>query len=690
MANVTYYAAAGALLAALAVFLAFAPGATAARRALALLVGISASMTLTTAYATARPEPGAFGALADISLLGVLVTIGFFALYPRPAAPRSPHAALLVACAALVLASLATWLFARERLFAGPNPRLTLGWHWLGPYGEAVGIVGGLLTLSALSRLRGMPSHRGPLLVVCALALAVWLAPGAVLGAWAAATLGGGAYAPSALAPIPGDPLRLTAALWVAGWIVVPLAAIAYALLALRTRLPLVLAALGIALGAIGAFTPVAIAWSGAILTAALIPYAMTRHGALGGATAPRWAAGLLAATAGTGAFLVVNALLLGLAPENPLVLAVGILLGLVAGVAALAFTLPRALGALAALASTPDRTLARLDPYRALLVREREAGAPREALAEKLRMVRASLGVTDHEHDVLEYAIYGDSASRRGVAQGGVILGRYRVERTLREGGAGVTYLCADERLGRRVVLKALRGGGDDVLDAVMHEAQAMSRVRDAHVVTLLDVERVGNEAFLVMEHVEGGSLADRLAQGKLTPDELGRIGDDLLAGLDAVHAAGLVHRDVKPSNVLLTDAGRAKIADFGIAHLPGFETTAAANPGSASVAGTIRYMSPEHARGRRVDARSDLFSAAATLYEAWTGEAYLAPEPGESAVELQLRAASAGPFARAWNGPARMLPFWRRALDPRPAERFQSADEMRGALAKTMVGGG
>ncbi|HUR69935.1 MAG TPA: serine/threonine-protein kinase [Candidatus Thermoplasmatota archaeon] len=693
VANVTYYAAAGALLAALAAFLAFTPGGTPARRALAAMVALSSCASFASAHATATLWPGAFGALADIGLVSTLAALAFFALFPRPVPLRRAHGVGFALAAAVVVATALVWIFARGAVLGAPEPRLTLAWHWLGPYGEAIGVLGGLAILSALVRIRELPpdERRGAIVLASGVALPVWLAPGAIGAAWAVARASGAAYAPSALQTIPGDTLGATAWLWSAAWLGVPIAAILYALFALRTRLPLAFALLGVVLGALGATTSLAVAWTGAILTVAIPPYAMARYGVLGGATAPRWAAALLAASVTLGVFLLVNALALSLAPENPLVLAVGVLVGLVAAGATLALVLPRARGALASLTAAPEDTRARLEPYRAILAREREAGTPRDALVERLRGIRASLGVTDHEHAVMEHALFGDSAARRGhgVAEGRVVLGRYRVERTLAEGGAGVTYLCSDERLGRTVVIKALRGRADDALDAVLHEARAMSRVRDARVVTLLDVERVGDEAYLVMEHMEGGSLADRLAKGPLAPSDLRTVGDDLLAALGAIHAAGLVHRDVKPSNVLLTRDGRAKLADFGIAHLPGFETTAAANAGSAAVAGTIRYMSPEHARGRRVDARSDLFSAAATLYEAATGAPYLAAQPGESAVELQLRAAAASPFERPQAAP---LPraFWERALHPVASERFGSAHEMRVALDKSLVGAG
>jgi serine/threonine-protein kinase len=159
-----------------------------------------------------------------------------------------------------------------------------------------------------------------------------------------------------------------------------------------------------------------------------------------------------------------------------------------------------------------------------------------------------------------------------------------------------------------------------------------------------------------------------------------------DLLDGLGAVHGAGLLHRDVKPSNVLLTKDGRAKLADFGVAHLPGLETT----KGAEHTVGTVRYMSPEQARGKKLDARSDLFSAVATLYEAYTGKPYLEAHPNESAMELQLRAAAQGEFKKPIK-PAALRGWFGKSLDPEPERRFQSAEEMtRGLQAAGIVGPG
>jgi len=332
-----------------------------------------------------------------------------------------------------------------------------------------------------------------------------------------------------------------------------------------------------------------------------------------------------------------------------------------------------------------------KLEVYRSALERAHAGGAeptPREA--EMLASLRAELGVSERDHLVLEYAFRsrGAPAALNGHAlePGGVVLGKYRVQRFLGAGANGATYLAEDIVLRRAVVVKALRPERASDPD-VLREARAMSAIRHPNVVTVFDVDRVGDQAYIVMEHLEGGSLAERLERGPLAPQEFRVVARGVLDALAAVHEAGAVHRDVKPSNVLLTRDGEAKLADFGVAHLPGLETTAGGLHDGSSAVGTIRFMSPEQARGRRVTKRSDLFGAAATLYEAWTGEPYLKPLPGESAVELQMRAARAEPFQKRSVTPAALKAWFAKGLHPEPERRFASAKAMREALERALA---
>jgi len=338
------------------------------------------------------------------------------------------------------------------------------------------------------------------------------------------------------------------------------------------------------------------------------------------------------------------------------------------------------------------DRTeeARRIDAYRAAVQAELDSGTDPADASRKLRPLRAQLGVSDRDHAVIEHLLRSTGESQApSLTEGQLFLHRYRVARALGQGGAGKTYLCRDERVGRDVVVKALRAppASEEGLSALVREARAIGALNHPNVVTLHDIEQVGAEAYIVMEHLPGGSLAQRLRGEPMPRQDVVRLGDDLLRALEAVHAAGIVHRDVKPSNVLFAPDGRAKLADFGIAHIPGFETTVAGLDQVA--AGTARYMSPEQALGHAATHRSDLYSAALTLYEALTGMPYLEPRPGESAVELQMRAASVTGFDKPLQ-PHALGAWFVQALHPRAGERFQDAKTMRDAFARAWEGEG
>lgn len=420
--------------------------------------------------------------------------------------------------------------------------------------------------------------------------------------------------------------------------------------------------------------------------------YVAHRYRLFGDARAPGWVHHLMSLAALASVFLLVitNAVLI--LPDAPILLAVSLFIALALGVTAAVLVHPSGLEQLLRLAPfDPDDTERRVAAYRTAMQAELAAGLGGEAIRAKLRDLRAQLGISDREHAIMEHTLRAGTGAR-GVAlqPGRRFLDRYGVVRELGQGGAGATYLCRDEQVGRDVVIKRLRAAAPtaESLGALLREASAVGALKHPHVVTLYDVERVGDEAFIVMEHLDGGSLAARIARGALPARAFRTVADDLLDGLGAVHAAGLVHRDVKPRNVLLTGEGRAKLADFGVAHIQGFETTYAPQ-GDGGAVGTVQYMSPEQARGRPCTPRSDLFSAAATLFEALTGRPYLEPQPGESAVELQMRAAAAQPFRAAWQGPAALRRWFARALDPDPARRFPSARAMRAALEEALADG-
>ncbi|MBA4064264.1 MAG: hypothetical protein C0501_11230 [Isosphaera sp.] len=200
--------------------------------------------------------------------------------------------------------------------------------------------------------------------------------------------------------------------------------------------------------------------------------------------------------------------------------------------------------------------------------------------------------------------------------------LGRYRVVREVGRGGMGVVLEAEDDDLGRRVAVKVIdpvRAWDAGFRARFVREARAAAAVRHDHVVPIHDVGQEGDLPYFVMPFLDGESLADRLARGPLPPAEVARVGREAALGLAAAHAAGLVHRDVKPANLWLeAPDGRVKVLDFGLAR-SGDSADGAGAPGV--YAGTPWYMSPEQASGAAPDPRADLFGLGAVLYECATG---------------------------------------------------------------------
>jgi eukaryotic-like serine/threonine-protein kinase len=201
----------------------------------------------------------------------------------------------------------------------------------------------------------------------------------------------------------------------------------------------------------------------------------------------------------------------------------------------------------------------------------------------------------------------------------GSLVLNRFLIERRIGSGGFGVVYEAWDGRLERAVAVKAIESRGES-RRRVMREAQAAARLNHPGIVTLYEMGEEDGNALLVTELVEGSTLAELSAERALGDREIGEIGADLCEALDHAHARGVVHRDVKPQNVLVGEDGEqhAKLMDFGVARL----ADAAALTAPGDVVGTLAYMSPEQAEGRAAGPEADVYSLALTLYECWSGE--------------------------------------------------------------------
>jgi serine/threonine protein kinase len=202
-----------------------------------------------------------------------------------------------------------------------------------------------------------------------------------------------------------------------------------------------------------------------------------------------------------------------------------------------------------------------------------------------------------------------------------GSMLGdRYRVERPIATGGMATVWLARDEELDRDVAVKVLSdtlAGDPSYVARFRREARVAAQVSHPNLVRMFDYAGEAERPYIVMEHIGGGTLADRIREGaadELDPERLAR---QLLGALEAIHAAGVVHRDVKPSNVLLDDAGDAHLTDFGIAQPE--DATQLTRTGQ--VIGTLKYMAPEVLAGKQATQRSDLFALGVVLQETLAG---------------------------------------------------------------------
>jgi serine/threonine protein kinase len=267
-----------------------------------------------------------------------------------------------------------------------------------------------------------------------------------------------------------------------------------------------------------------------------------------------------------------------------------------------------------------------------------------------------------------------------------------YRVLSKLGEGGMGAVYKAEDTKLGRTVAIKVVateRGEEDSARRRLLREARAASGLSHPCIVTVFAVEHVEGRDFIVMELVEGTPLDVLLAGGPLEIARVLALGADVADALDCAHAAGIVHRDIKPGNIVVTPRGRAKVLDFGVAKSTGVSVAGAADAtvfapltGAGVVVGTVPYMSPEQMRGEELDGRSDLFALGCVLYEAATGRRAFGAHEVMAIVHAILNVDPPAPSTVASSVPAAFDAVLRRALAKDRAHRFESAAGFAAAL--------
>jgi eukaryotic-like serine/threonine-protein kinase len=259
----------------------------------------------------------------------------------------------------------------------------------------------------------------------------------------------------------------------------------------------------------------------------------------------------------------------------------------------------------------------------------------------------------------------------------GTLFAGRYRLERKLGSGGMADVWLAGDQELGRRVAVKILHGryaSDAQFVERFRREATHAAGLSHPNIVSIFDRGEVDGSYFIVMEYVEGRTLKELLVSRGPCPVPVAiSYTRQILAALRYAHRNGIIHRDIKPHNVIVDREGRVKVTDFGIARAGTSQMTEA-----GSIIGTAQYLSPEQARGAPVEESSDLYSSGIVLYELLTGKV---PFTGETAVEIAMKHLSQAPEA-----PSALRPEIPRDLDlvvlralaKEPADRYRSASEM------------
>ena len=258
-----------------------------------------------------------------------------------------------------------------------------------------------------------------------------------------------------------------------------------------------------------------------------------------------------------------------------------------------------------------------------------------------------------------------------------GQTISHYKIIEKLGEGGMGVVYKAEDTKLKRIVALKFLPSSvsaGDEVKQRFIHEAQAASALNHTNICSIHTIEEFEKQQFIDMEFVEGKTLGVMLKEKELSLKEVVDIVLQIAEGLNAAHKKGIVHRDIKPDNIMVTDERIVKIMDFGLAKLKGSSKLTKTH----STLGTLSYMSPEQARGEEVDQRTDIFSFGVVLYEMITGRRPFKGEH-EAAIIYSLVNETPEPLARyKTNVPNDLQRIIDKALSKERSERYQHIDEM------------
>ncbi len=322
--------------------------------------------------------------------------------------------------------------------------------------------------------------------------------------------------------------------------------------------------------------------------------------------------------------------------------------------------------------------------------VKEIFHGALEREPVDRVAFLNASCG---HEGDVraeverllAAHERAGSFIEESPVAMTGRVIGHYRIDRALAAGGMGQVYVARDVELDRTVAIKVALGNDGDAHARLKREAQHASQLNHPNICTIHEIGAFDGQPFIAMEYVEGQRLSDVVATGSLPIENVARYGSQIANALAHAHHHGVIHRDLKSANVMVTSDERVKVLDFGLArrhspdHLKDLSMSRESVTGHELVAGTLSCMAPELLRGGTADARSDIWALGLLLYEMATGKR---PFTGSTGFELTGAILHQPPAPLPADVPLSLKQIILRCLEKEPRQRYQQAGDVRAAL--------